>query len=98
MNGRRYSEQVSDDDYLARKRVAGLEDLQATLVELRHAAVRGSEAQIDDCLRALEAQVGYVRHTFGRKRGGAAARATLSGTAEVIRGGTRSKKGESDAS
>jgi hypothetical protein len=75
-----------------------LEDLEATLFELRHAAIRGSETQIDDCLRALEGQVGYVRHEFGRKRGGAATRASLGGSVQVIRGGTTSEKGESDAS
>jgi transcriptional regulator with XRE-family HTH domain len=98
MDERRYSEQISDDEYLARKRVTGLEELQALLVELGSAAVRGNERQIDDCLRALEAQVRHVRHAFGRKRGRAVAQPRGSGSVEVIRGNKTGEEGESHAS
>jgi hypothetical protein len=98
MDARRYSEQIGDDDYLARKRVTGLEELQALLVELRQAAVRGNEGRIDDCLRALEEQVRHVRHTFGRKRGRATARPRGSGSVEVIRGNKTGEEEAGDAS
>jgi len=86
MDERRYEEEVSDDEYLARKRVYGLENLEATVHELHKRAESGNEEAIDDCLRALEAQAKHMRHVFGRKRGTVPSRRRASGAVEVTKG------------
>ncbi len=45
MDERRYREQISADDYLAGKRVAGLVELQETVNQLRRDAARGERGR-----------------------------------------------------
>ena len=86
MDARHYDEQVSDADYLARKRVDGLVEIRYLVHELERAARTANQDQIDECLRGLDLQVRAVRRAFGRMRGVGIMRPGVQGSADVTQG------------